>query len=156
MPASILVCRADLAPHALDPTRAAGLWTNRLHRGLLCLVSLTIVVALEAVGIILAIAPGAVAFPLARRFGAMLAVALARSLAETYARFSIGSAPAPTIVLLMTLAFVAAFVATIGRTARDGVVRLPTPAVLCHAPPEGEWGAAWRTVNTRAASRRGG
>ena len=150
------MCRADLAPHAFDPMRAAGLWTNLLHRGLLCLVSLTIVVALEGVGIILAIAPGAVAFPLTRRFGAMLAVALVRLLAEACARSFIGSAPAPTIVLLTTLVFVAAFVATTRRSAHAGVVRLPTPAVLCHAPPEGEWGAAWRTVNTRAASRRGG
>ena len=126
--AAILLFRADLVLHAFDPTqaRAAGLRTNLLHYGLLSLLSLTIVAALKAVGIILAIAlliaPGAVAFLVTRRFGAMMAVAtavaLTASLGGTYASFFIDSAPAPTIVLLMTLAFVAAFVATVRRTAR--------------------------------------
>ena len=125
---SILVFRADLVLHAFDPTqaRAAGLRTNLLHYGLLSLLSLTIVAALKAVGIILAvallIAPGAVAFLVTRRFGAMLAVAtavaLACSLGGTYLAFQIDSAPAPTIVLLMTIVFVAAFVASVRRTAR--------------------------------------
>ena len=126
--AAILLFRADLVLHAFDPTqaRAAGLRTGLLHYGLLSLLSLTIVAALKAVGIILAvallIAPGAVAFLLTRRFGAMLAVAvavaLACSLGGTYLAFHLDSAPAPTIVLLMTIVFVAAFVASIRRTAR--------------------------------------
>ena len=126
--AAILAFRADLVLHAFDPTqaRAAGLRTGLLHYGLLSLLSLTIVAALKAVGIILAIAlliaPGAVAFLLTRRFGAMLAVAVAValvcSLGGTYASFFIDSAPAPTIVLFMTATFVAAFVATVRRTAR--------------------------------------
>ena len=128
--AAILAFRADLVLHAFDPTqaRAAGLRTGLLHYGLLCLLSLTIVASLKAVGIILAvallIAPGAVAFLLTRRFGAMLAVAVAValgcSLAGVYASFFIDSAPAPTIVLLMTLVFVVAFAAAVRRTARAG------------------------------------
>jgi len=69
------------------------------------------------VGLILAIAlliaPGAIAFLLTRTFGAMLfvsvAIAALCSFAGVYASFFLDSAPAPTIVLLMTLVFIAAF-----------------------------------------------
>jgi len=112
--------RRDLAAHAFDPqhARAIGLPVRLLHYGLLALISLTIVGALQAVGIILAIAmliaPGAIAFLLTRRIGPMLAVSLAvaclSSVLGVYASFFIDSAPAPTIVLLMAAEFVAAFV----------------------------------------------
>ena len=111
--------RRDLAAHAFDPqhARAIGLPVRLLHYGLLALISLTIVGALQAVGIILAIAmliaPGAIAFLLTRRIGPMLAVSLAvaclSSVLGVYASFFIDSAPAPTIVLLMSAQFVAAF-----------------------------------------------
>ncbi|TCT07182.1 manganese/iron transport system permease protein [Tepidamorphus gemmatus] len=113
----------DLLLHAFDPTqaRAMGLPVGLLHYGLLAILSLTIVGALKAVGIILAIAmliaPGAIAFLMMRSFGAMLGaaviVAVVCSLAGVYASFFIDSAPAPTIVLLMTAVFVAAFVRTV-------------------------------------------
>jgi manganese/iron transport system permease protein len=122
----ILVKWRDFLLHAFDPAqaRAVGLPVRLLHYGLLALLSLTIVGALKAVGIILAIAmliaPGAVAFLLARSFGAMLglavAVAVAASLFGVYLSFFIDSAPAPTIVLLMTIAFIAAFLFTAART----------------------------------------
>ncbi len=88
-----------------------------LHYGLLSILSLTIVGALKAVGIILAIAmviaPGAIAFLVTRRFGTMLVVAtgvaVSASLLGVYVSFFIDSAPAPTIVLVMTVAFVMAF-----------------------------------------------
>jgi manganese/iron transport system permease protein len=97
-----------------------------LHYGLLVILSLTIVAALKAVGIILAIAmliaPGAIAFLLTRSFGAMLgisvAIAVAASFLGVYLSFFIDSAPAPTIVLLMTIAFIAAFLISAVRTAR--------------------------------------
>ena len=111
--------RRDIAAHAFDPqhARAIGLPVRLLHYGLLALISLTIVGALQAVGIILAIAmliaPGAIAFLVTRRIGAMLAVSLAvaclSSVLGVYASFFIDSAPAPTIVLLMSAQFVAAF-----------------------------------------------
>ena len=71
-------------------------------------------------GIILAIAvlisPGAIAFLWVRRFGPMLAVAVAVAVGAAvlgvYASFWINSAPAPTIVLVLTLAFVASLVLT--------------------------------------------
>lgn len=110
----------DFLLHAFDPAqaRAVGLRVGLLHYGLLCLISLTIVGALKAVGLILAIAmliaPGAVAFLLARSFGGMLvlsvAVAVGASLLGVYLSFFLDSAPAPTIVLLMSLVFVAAFI----------------------------------------------
>ncbi|MDI4659099.1 metal ABC transporter permease, partial [Xanthobacter autotrophicus] len=68
----------DLLLNAFDPAqaRAVGLRVGLLHYGLLVMLSLTIVAALKAVGIILAvsllIAPGAIAFLVTRRFGVML------------------------------------------------------------------------------------
>ena len=116
----------DFLLHAFDPAqaKAVGLRVGLLHYGLLCLISLAIVGALKAVGIILAIAmlvaPGAIAFLLTKRFGAMLAlsvvIAVVASLLGVYLSFFIDSAPAPTIVLLLALLFVAAFVATAVRT----------------------------------------
>lgn len=110
----------DFLLHAFDPAqaKAVGLRVNLLHYGLLCLISLTIVGALKAVGIILAIAmliaPGAIAFLLTRKFSTMLmlsvAIALVASLLGVYLSFFIDSAPAPTIVLLLSAMFVVAFV----------------------------------------------
>ena len=91
--------------------------TGEYIYGLLAMISLSVVGALQAVGIILAIAfliaPGATAFLVTRRFGAMLAVAVASAafsaVAGVYLSFFIDSAPAPTIVLVMTGLFIAAF-----------------------------------------------
>jgi manganese/iron transport system permease protein len=112
----------DFLLHAFDPAqaRAVGLRVNLLHYGLLCLISLTIVGALKAVGIIMAIAmliaPGAIAFLLTRKFSAMLilsvAIAVAASFLGVYLSFFIDSAPAPTIVLMLSAAFIAAFAVT--------------------------------------------
>ena len=111
--------RRDLLVHAFDPqhARAIGLPVRVLHYGLLIVLSLTVVGALKAVGIILSvallIAPGTIAFLLTRRFDAMLATAVALALGCSflgiYISFFLDSAPAPTIVLLMSIAFVAAF-----------------------------------------------
>jgi manganese/iron transport system permease protein len=94
------------------------LWVNWLHYGMLAILSLTIVATLTAVGLILAIglliAPGAIAFLLVRTFAQMLwvsvAVCMGSMLVGTYASFFLDSAPAPTIVLVMTIVFIAAFV----------------------------------------------
>ena len=115
----------DLLLHAFDPVqaRAMGLNTGLLHYGLLAMVALSIVAALAAVGIILSIAlliaPGAIAFLLTRRFAAMLAAAVAvgvgAALVGVYASFFIDSAPGPTIVLLLSGIFVAAFLVSARR-----------------------------------------
>jgi manganese/iron transport system permease protein len=112
----------DLLLHAFDPqhAQAIGLPVRLLHYGLLVVLSLTIVAALKATGIILTIslliAPGAIAFLLTRRFGTMLlaavGIAVASAFTGVYASFFINSAPAPTIVLVLTLVFIVAFLRT--------------------------------------------
>jgi len=109
----------DLLLHAFDPAQAqaSGLNTGLLHYGLLAALSLTIVATLSSVGLILAVAllitPGAIAFLLVRSFAPMLIVSVgvcaAALLTGTYASFFLDSAPAPTIVLVLTAMFVAAF-----------------------------------------------
>ncbi|APG86067.1 metal ABC transporter permease [Sinorhizobium americanum] len=123
----------DLLLHAFDPAqaRAVGLPVGWLHYGLLAILSLTIVGALKAVGLILAIAmliaPGAIAYLVTRTFRGMLiaavAVAVVASFAGVYLSFFIDSAPAPTIVLLMTAIFLVAFAYSAWRTARMEVQR---------------------------------
>ncbi|WP_069307450.1 metal ABC transporter permease [Methylobrevis pamukkalensis] len=118
----------DFLLHAFDPVQAqaVGLPVRALHYGLLALIALAIVGALKAAGIILAvallIAPGAIAFLVAPTFGAMLliaaAVAAVAAIAGVYLSFFLDSAPAPTIVLLMSVLFVAAFLVTRLRAAR--------------------------------------
>jgi manganese/iron transport system permease protein len=108
----------DLMLHAFDPAQAqvSGLRTGVLHYGLLAILALTIVATLSSVGLILAIglliAPGAIAFLLTRSFGAMLvtatAVCLGAMLTGVWASFHLDSAPAPTIVLILTAVFLAA------------------------------------------------
>lgn len=110
----------DLLLQSFDPAQAqvSGLPVSFMHYGLLAVMSLTIVATLSAVGIILAIglliAPGAIAFLLTRRFSAMLISAVVINiicmLAGTYLSFHLDSAPAPTIVLVLTAVFVVAFV----------------------------------------------
>ncbi|MBY5523983.1 metal ABC transporter permease [Rhizobium leguminosarum] len=118
----------DFLLHAFDPAqaRAVGLRINLLHYGLLALISLTIVGALQAVGIILSIAmliaPGAIAFLLSRKFSTMLllsvAIAVIGSFVGVYLSFFIDSAPAPTIVLVLAIGFVLAFIHATRGTAR--------------------------------------
>lgn len=110
----------DLMMHAFDPAQAqaSGLPVAWLHYGLLTVLSLTIVAAMTSAGLILAVAllvaPGAIAFLLTRSFGRMLLVAVVAcvgcSLVGVYASFFLDSAPAPTIVLIMTAMFIVAFV----------------------------------------------
>ncbi|MBE9638315.1 metal ABC transporter permease [Salipiger mangrovisoli] len=110
----------DLLLHAFDPAqaRASGLRVGLLHYGLLTLISLTIVATLTATGLILAvgllIAPGAIGFLTARSFGRMMAAScaacLTAMLAGTYLSFFLDSAPAPTIILILTAFFLLALV----------------------------------------------
>lgn len=110
----------DLLLHAFDPAQAAasGLWVQPLHYGLLAALSLTIVATLSAAGLILAIglliAPGAIAFLLVRQFSTMLwvsvLVCMGSMVLGTYVSFHIDSAPAPTIILILTALFIWAFV----------------------------------------------
>ncbi|GGL57933.1 metal ABC transporter permease [Wenxinia marina] len=126
----------DFLLHAFDPAqaRASGLAVGALHYGLLALLSLTIVATLSATGLILAvsllIAPGAIAFLLVRSFGAMLGVAVAVNAAAltggVWASFHLDSAPAPTVVLVLTAIFCAALTRRLWRT-RAASRRAPAP-----------------------------
>ncbi|MDH0648623.1 metal ABC transporter permease [Pseudomonas sp. GD03858] len=120
----------DLMLHTFDAVQAhaVGLRTGWLHYGLLCLISLAVVGALKASGVILAIAlliaPGAIAALLTRQFRHMLWVALlvavGCSFLGVYCSFYLDSAPAPTIVM----AFAGVFVLVLGWQAlgrRSGV-----------------------------------
>lgn len=120
----------DILAHAFDPVQAqmTGLNVRVLHYGLLAILSATVVAMLSSVGIILAvaflIAPGAVAFLLSRTFAGMLAisvvVALLAGLVGVYASFWLDSAPAPTIVLLLTAMFLVALARRNIKTAEVG------------------------------------
>ena len=111
--------RADFMLHAFDPiqAQAVGLRVGWLHYGMLALISLTIVATLSAVGIILSIglliAPGAIAYLLTKRFDRMLIIAVLVTIGSgvlgVYISFFIDSAPAPTVVLILTAIFILAF-----------------------------------------------
>jgi len=110
----------DWLLHSFDPVQArtSGLNVNLLHFGMLTALSLTIIAILSAAGLILAIglviAPGATAFLLVRKFSMMLClstvVCIFSMMFGTYISFFLDSAPAPTIVLVMTIIFLAALV----------------------------------------------
>ncbi|MBM2577058.1 metal ABC transporter permease [Jannaschia sp. Os4] len=108
----------DLLLHAFDPAhaRAAGLNVALLHHGLIALVAACVVAALGAVGIVLVIAllvtPGAIGSLLTRSFGTMLLVsassAALAAIGGVWASVFLDSAPAATIVVLLTAMFLAA------------------------------------------------
>ena len=112
----------DLLLHSFDEiqARVAGLSVKLIHYGLLILLSMTIVAALKSVGIILTIAllvaPGAISFLLTKRFETMLVTSVAISISSSflgiYTSFYLDSAPAPTIVLVMTIIFILVFIIT--------------------------------------------
>ncbi|WP_414896622.1 metal ABC transporter permease [Rhodovulum sp. YEN HP10] len=116
----------DLMLYAFDPAqaRASGLPVGLLHYGLLAILSLTIVATLSATGLVLAvgllISPGAIAFLIVRSFGRMLAVSVlvcaVAMLGGTYASFFLDSAPAATIILVLTGLFVLAFLRRLQQT----------------------------------------
>ncbi|QEE08401.1 metal ABC transporter permease [Bartonella kosoyi] len=97
--------------------RAMGLRIPLLHYTLLTMISLTIVAALKAVGIVLVIslliAPGAIAYLVTKRFSFMLMIAILiaafSGFLGIYLSLFIGSDSASTIVLILTLIFIAIF-----------------------------------------------
>lgn len=118
--ATILILRKDLLLFCFDPThaRSIGLNTTALYYILLTLLSLTIVVALQAVGIILVVAmlitPGAIAYLLSDRFDHMLVLSVLSgvfsSVMGTYISYHLDASTGGCIVLLQTLMFVIAMI----------------------------------------------
>ena len=115
----VVIKRRDLLVFAFDPqhARVVGLNIKLLHYGLLALLSLVIVAAIKAVGIILVIAvliaPGAIAFLLTQRFETMMwwaiGIAIFSTVTGILLSYHIDSAPAPTIVVILTGLFILAF-----------------------------------------------
>mgnify|MGYP000521854320 FL=1 len=115
----------DLMLHSFDAmqAKASGLSVGILHYGLLTMISLGVVATLAATGLILAIglliAPGAIAFLLTRRFAYMLWLAVGISVSAMimgiYLSFFINSAPAPTVILILTFWFMVAFIYRMAR-----------------------------------------
>ena len=109
----------DLLLLSFDPAQAkvSGLAARFLHYALLIMLSLSIVATLKAAGIIMAIAlliaPGATAFLWTKRFVPMMQIAVAvtvfSALSGVYLSYFLDSAPAPTIVLVLSLIFKVAF-----------------------------------------------
>jgi manganese/iron transport system permease protein len=114
----VVLKRRDLMLYCFDPNHAKviGLPVKRLHYGLLCLLALTIVASLQAVGVILVIAmliaPGIIGFMLTRRFDRMLLIATTVSVAScvlgTVISFQIDGATGPCIVLIQAMFFLIA------------------------------------------------
>ncbi|NNC22836.1 metal ABC transporter permease [Salinisphaera sp. USBA-960] len=123
---TLLLKWRDFLLHAFDPAqaRACGLNTTLLHYALLVCLSLTIVSTLTSVGLILAVAllvtPGAIAFLTVRSFARMLVVSVAACLFAlllgAYLSFFLDSGPAPTIVLILTMLFIMAFIYRLAMT----------------------------------------
>ncbi|ANE76911.1 metal ABC transporter permease [Dickeya solani] len=116
--AVVLIKWRDLVLYCFDPTQAqiCGLPVKLLHYGLLTLLSLTIVAALQAVGVILVIAmlitPGITGFVLCKRFGAMMLVAVTSatfsSIFGTWLSYFLDGATGPCIVIIQSLIFIIA------------------------------------------------
>jgi manganese transport system permease protein len=115
----LLFCR-DLLLFCFDPNhaRAIGLNTRRLYAMLLVLLALTIVVALQTIGIVLVVAmlvtPGAIAYMLTDRFDRMLALAVSASVfacvAGIYASYYLNVSTGGSIVLIQSLTFMVVLV----------------------------------------------
>jgi manganese/iron transport system permease protein len=129
----------DLMLQAFDPVQASaiGLPVKVLHYGLLSAISLMIVATLTAVGLILAIGlmilPGAIAFLLVRQFRHMLIVSVAITLIAmtggVYLAFFLDSAPAPTVIVVLSVMFVLAVIRR-----RVQVMSPPSPAPASPRP----------------------
>ncbi|WNB84618.1 metal ABC transporter permease [Cellulomonas sp. ATA003] len=143
--------RRDLTLLAFDPTHAhaVGLSPRRLEVLLLGLLALTVVVALQAVGVVLVVAmlitPGATALLLCERMGPMLVVAplLAAgcAVAGLYASFFLDTSSAGTVVVAQGAAFAAAYVLAprrgvlaARRRRRRALASPPVPAAPVTAP----------------------
>ncbi|MDH2924562.1 manganese/iron transport system permease protein [Nicoletella semolina] len=118
----IALKRKDLLLYCFDSHHAKvmGLSISLLHYGLLSLLALTIISAMQVVGVILVvamlIAPGITAYLLSSRFDKMLiiatVIAVGSSLLGTILSYHIDSAPGPTIILIQATCFLIALCLT--------------------------------------------
>lgn len=126
--AVLLLKRRDLTLLAFDPVHAhaIGLSPRRLRALLLAALAVTVVVAIQAVGVILVVAmvitPGATAFLLTDRISRMFviapAVAAVCALAGMYASYHLDTSSAGMVVLAQGVAFATAYAVTTPARAR--------------------------------------
>jgi len=117
---SLVLLYRSLLYTTFDPVvaEASGIRAGFVDYALLVLLALTIIISLEAVGIVLVAAllvtPAATAFQLTRRFNRMLAASAGIgafcAVAGLYASYYLQSASGATIVLLATILFFVAMV----------------------------------------------
>ena len=132
---TVAVLWKELLYSTFDPlgAAAAGLPVVRLEYLFLALIALTIVVSLQAVGIILVVAmlvtPAATAQLLSSSFGRLVSIAIvvgvACPVAGLYASYWLNSASGATIVLLESAVFIVALV--VGRLTSLPEARLAQP-----------------------------
>jgi manganese transport system permease protein len=117
--AILLLKRRDLTLFAFDPSHAnaIGISTKKLSVLLLGLLALTVVVALQAVGIVLVVAmlitPGATAYLMTKKFDRMIAysvlVTSVSAIAGIYASYWLDVATGGAVVLAQAAAFTVAY-----------------------------------------------
>lgn len=116
---AIMLKRKDLLLYCFDPshTRTVGLNSKVLHYGLLVILALVIISAMQVVGVILVVAmlitPGITGYTLAKRFDRMLLIAIATALFSAIfgvlLSFHCNVATGPCIVLLQAVCFLLSF-----------------------------------------------
>ncbi|WP_439256608.1 metal ABC transporter permease [Lonepinella sp. BR2271] len=113
---TMLLKRRDFLLFCFDPShaRVAGLSPRILHYGLLALLALTIVEAMQVVGVILVVAmlisPGITAFMLTKKFDYMIAIAMVSSVLSSFLgtliSFHLNADIGPCIILLQAMLFI--------------------------------------------------
>lgn len=116
--AAVMLKKRDLMLYCFDPVQAriVGLPPQVLHYGLLILLALTIISAIQVAGVVLVIAmlisPGITAALLTRRFDRMMIIVVACSvitgLAGTILSYHLDAATGPVIILLQAALFLCA------------------------------------------------
>ena len=111
----LIIKRKDLMLYSFDEVQAnaLGLKINLLNYLLLSMISLTVVSTLSSVGLILSIGllitPGATVFLITKEFEKMLffsvLITCLSGLFGVYLSFFIDSAPAPTVIMVLTIIF---------------------------------------------------
>lgn len=115
----MILKRKDFLLYCFDVNQAkvVGLPVKLLHYGLLSLLALTIISAMQVVGVILVVAmlitPGITAYLLSKRFDKMLVIALSvaifSSIFGTLLSYHIDAATGPTIILVQAVIFLLSF-----------------------------------------------
>lgn len=115
----VAIIRKDLFLYCFDSNhaRTIGIQASRLYYLFLCLISLAVVISLQAVGVILVISmlitPGCTARLLTKHFDLMLIIAALSAMSSaflgTYISYFINGATGACIVLVQSLQFIMAF-----------------------------------------------